>query len=84
MNTMHHRTRFITSLFALSLATLVAGCDKPSDQPDQIAKISSDFTKALRSRPVVREDTDAPDDSSKALRQLSLRHLEVCVLFGPN
>ena len=70
---MHHRTRFITSLFALSLATLVAGCDKPSDQPDQIAKISSDFTKALRSRPVVREDTDAPDDSSKALRQLAGR-----------
>ena len=70
---MHHRTRFITPLLALSAVTLVVGCGEQSDQPDQIAKISSDFTKALRNRPAVRENTDAPDDSAQGLRQLAGR-----------
>ena len=70
---MHHRTRFITSLLALSSATLVVGCGERSDQPDQIAKISSDFANALRTRPSVRENADAPDDSAKGLRQLAGR-----------
>ncbi len=72
MIAMHHRTRFITSLLALSSATLVVGCGERSDQPDQIAKISSDFTNALRSRPTVRENADTPDDSAKGLRPLVL------------
>ena len=70
---MHHRTRFITSLLALSSAILVAGCGEQSDQPDQIALISSDFADALRSRPAVRENGDTPDDSAKGLRQLAGR-----------
>lgn len=67
---MHHRTRFIASLFALSTGALVVGCNERSEQPDPIASISADFTKALRSRPVVREGADAPDDSAKALRKI--------------
>ncbi|MCP4834758.1 MAG: hypothetical protein GY895_08315 [Phycisphaera sp.] len=67
---MHHRTRFIASLFALSSGALVVGCEERSGQPDPIASISADFSSALRSRPVVREGTAAPDDSSKVLRKL--------------
>ena len=71
MSTMHHRTRFITSLLTLSSATLVVGCSEHSDQPDQIATISADFAETLRSRPAVRENSSTPDDSASTLRKLA-------------
>ena len=67
---MHHRTRFIPTLFALSSGALVAGCEERSGQPNPIASISAAFSTALRSRPVVREGSATPDDSAKVLRKL--------------
>ncbi|MAD78568.1 MAG: hypothetical protein CMJ51_04255 [Planctomycetaceae bacterium] len=71
MTTMHHRPRFIASLLAISSVAFVTGCEEQSVNEDPLASISADYAEVLRSRPVIREDVETPDESSQMLRSLA-------------
>ena len=71
MTTMHHRPRFIASLLAISSVAFVTGCEEQSANEDPLASISADYAEVLRSRPVIREDVETPDESSQMLRSLA-------------
>jgi hypothetical protein len=70
---MQARPRFITTLLAISAASLIAGCGETSDTEDPLAAISDQYRKVLRERPVVREKADATDNTAETLRQLAGR-----------
>lgn len=70
---MHARPRFITTLLALSATALVGGCFEDQGTEDPLAAIAAQYQKALRDRPVVREQAAADDDTAESLRQLAGR-----------
>ena len=71
MTTMHHRPRFIASLLAISSVAFVTGCDEQSVTEDPLASISADYAEVIRSRPVIRDDSETPDESPQMLRSLA-------------
>ena len=71
MTTMHHRPRFIASLLAISSLAFVTGCDEQATTEDPLASISADYAEVIRSRPVIRDDSETPDESSQMLRSLA-------------
>ncbi len=70
---MQARPRFITTLLALSAATIVAGCGDTSTTEDPLAAVAEQYRRTLRDRPVVREQPGATDDTAESLRQLAGR-----------
>lgn len=70
---MHHRPRPIASLLALSLATVLVGCDDQATTQDPLASVAAEYAESLRSRPVIRENADAADDTAERLRAIAGR-----------
>lgn len=68
---MHHRPRFIASLLAISSVAFVTSCDEQSATEDPLASISADYAEVIRSRPVIRDDSETPDESPQMLRSLA-------------